>query len=81
MWSIGQVMAVGAIVMSTLASLAFGGALVMAYLSTDQANLELLVGAVVSNFSTAVSFWLGSSAGSRKKDEDSAVSRAQQPGV
>jgi hypothetical protein len=59
----------GAIAVSVLASLSFTAALIIAYMAKDQANLSLLIGAVISNFSTAVSFWLGSSAGSQRKDE------------
>lgn len=59
----------GAIVASGIAGAAFIVALVIAYLSKDQANLPLLIGSVISNFSTVVSFWVGSSAGSQKKDE------------
>jgi hypothetical protein len=59
----------GAIAVSLLASFSFTAALIIAYMAKDQANLSLLIGAVISNFSTAVSFWLGSSAGSQRKDE------------
>jgi ABC-type uncharacterized transport system permease subunit len=59
----------GAIAISVLASLGFITALVIAYISHDTTSQSLLVGAIISNFSTAVSFWLGSSMGSQKKDE------------
>jgi hypothetical protein len=59
----------GAAVTSVLCSLAFIVALLVSYMSKDQPNLGLLIGAVIANFSTTVSFWLGSSAGSQKKDE------------
>jgi hypothetical protein len=59
----------GAIITSALSGCGFLAALLVAYMSKDQANLSLLVGAVVTNFATVVSFWLGSSAGSQKKDE------------
>lgn len=60
---------VGAIIVSSLCCIAFGAALVVAYMANDEANKSLLTGAVIASFSTTVSFWLGSSAGSQKKDE------------
>lgn len=62
-------MAYGAIVTSILTSLGFLSALVIAYLSSDHTNQSLMIGAVISNFTTTVSFWLGSSFGSQKKDQ------------
>ena len=62
-------MAYGAIATSILSSLAFGAALIISHLSGDQTNQSLMIGAVISNFTTTVSFWLGSSFGSQKKDE------------
>ncbi len=59
----------GAIAISVLASLIFVVAFAIAYLSHDATSIALLVGAAIANFSTAVAFWLGSSAGSQKKDE------------
>lgn len=59
----------GAIITSILSSSAFVLALVVAYLSQDHTNVSLLVGAVIANFSTVVSFWLGSSSGSQRKDD------------
>lgn len=59
----------GAIAVSILTLLTFAGCLVIAYVSRDQTSIALLVGAVVANASTAVSYWLGSSRGSQKKDE------------
>jgi ABC-type uncharacterized transport system permease subunit len=66
---IKQVMVYGAITMSVLTSLVFLVSLLIAFMSKDQANLELIYGAVISNFTTSISFWLGSSAGSQKKDD------------
>jgi hypothetical protein len=62
-------MAWGAIVTSILSALGFLAAFVIAYLSHDTTSQSLLVGAIITNFSTAVSFWLGSSSGSQKKDD------------
>jgi zinc transporter ZupT len=59
----------GAVVTSILACIGFIGALVIAYLSKDQQNLGMLLGVVAGAFNTVVAFWLGSSAGSQKKDE------------
>ena len=63
------VMAWGAIAISVLSSLAFFVALIIAHLAQDQTNQSLMIGAVIANFTTTVSFWLGSSFGSQKKDE------------
>ena len=63
------VMVYGSIITSVLSSAAFITALILAYLSKDQEHLGLLIGAVIANFSTVVSFWVGSSAGSQRKDE------------
>jgi len=59
----------GAIVTSILAMSAFLGALIIAYATGDHASITLLIGAVIANSTTTVGFWLGSSAGSQKKDE------------
>jgi hypothetical protein len=59
----------GAIVISTLVSLAFMAALVIAYLTHDTGSQQQLVNAIIVMFATVVAFWVGSSAGSQKKDE------------
>ena len=59
----------GAIFVSGLNAVAFLAALLVAYLAKDTGNLTLLIGAVVANFSTAVAFWLGSSADSQHKTD------------
>ncbi len=59
----------GAIVVSVLVTIAFLVALGVAYLSKDQSNLGLLIGAVIAQFSGVVSYWVGSSVGSAKKDD------------
>jgi hypothetical protein len=60
---------VGAISTSLLTAVTFLAALAVSYWSKDTSNLNLLIGAVIANTSTVVSFWLGSSAGSQRKDE------------
>jgi ABC-type uncharacterized transport system permease subunit len=68
----------GAIITSILASLAFMAALVIAYLTHDTASQQQLVGAIIATFATVVAFWVGSSAGSQKKDERAADSPREQ---
>lgn len=62
-------MMLGAIIVSIANSLAFFAALVISYLSKDQTNLGLLIGAVIANSTTVVAFWLGSSIGSAHKTD------------
>lgn len=64
----------GTTLMSIMAAANFIAAFVVAFLSKDQANLGLLIGASIANFTTVVSYWVGSSAGSQKKDEIIAAS-------
>lgn len=71
----------GAIVISVLNSLAFLGSLLIAYLSKDQANLALLIGAVIANMASTLSFWIGSTAGSARKTELLAAALTQPPAV
>ncbi len=59
----------GAIVVSVLVTVAFLVALGVAYLSKDQANLGLLIGAIIAQFSGVVQYWVGSSLSSAKKDD------------
>lgn len=63
----------GAIAVSVLVLGIFAGCLVIAYVTRDNSSIALLVGAAVSMATTAVGFWLGSSAGSQKKDDRPAV--------
>lgn len=63
------VMGWGAVAMSILVVLGFIFALLISYEAKDQANLGVLIGVVSGGFTTAVGFWLGSSASSQKKDE------------
>jgi hypothetical protein len=59
----------GAIIVSMVALLTFTGALVVSFFFKDAGLLNLTVGAAIANATTAVGFWLGSSAGSQKKDD------------
>ena len=59
----------GQVVTSILASVAFLAALIVAYLADDKTDLTLIIGAIIANFTTTVTYWLGSSASSQKKDE------------
>jgi hypothetical protein len=67
--NIDKVGILGRIIVSALIASGFILALSISYLSQDHTNTSLLVGAIIANFSTAVSYWLGSSASSQKKDE------------
>lgn len=58
----------GPILVSTLAMLIYGGALVIAFLSKDQGNLTILIGVAAANATTVVGYWVGSSIGSARKD-------------
>ncbi len=64
----------GAIIMTTLAGIAFFASLAFAYLSDDKQSLAILEGMGGGAFLTAIQFWLGSSVGSRRKDELLALS-------
>jgi hypothetical protein len=59
----------GAIIVSIVTLLTFTGALVVSFFFKDPGLLNLTVGAAIANATTAVGFWLGSSAGSQKKDD------------
>lgn len=73
-------MMLGAIAVSLANSLAFLTALIIAYINHDTASLGQLIGAVIANATTVVSFWLGSSAGSaRKTDIIAAATRPPNP--
>lgn len=62
-----RVMVIGAIVVSAISTIGFVVALVLAFLSKDSGNQQLMIGAVVANATTVVSYWLGSSMGSTHK--------------
>ncbi len=72
-------MLLGAIIVSVANSLAFFAALIIAYIAKDEGNLGLLIGAVIANASTVVSFWLGSSAESARKTDLIASQRPSGP--
>jgi hypothetical protein len=59
----------GSIITSVMASLAFLAAILISYLSKDQTNLAMLLGVVAGGFNTVIGYWLGSSAGSQRKDD------------
>jgi hypothetical protein len=59
----------GAILTSLVTMLAFAVALVFAYIYKDTQNLSLIIGAIIANATTVVSYWLGSSSGSARKTE------------
>lgn len=52
---------------STIVLLAI--ALLISYIHNDDANRSMIIGAIISNATTIVSFYFGSSDSSRKKDE------------
>lgn len=70
------------VVVSTVVTLLFAGAVLLLLVLRPQKGdvafpelLNICIGALVAGFSTVISFWLGSSQGSREKD--SAVQRMQ----
>ena len=69
----------GAIAVSIVGILTFDGALVISFVLKDPTMMALTVGAAVAMGTTVVNYWLGSSAGSQKKDETIAKSRQAEP--
>ena len=61
----------GAFIISFLVVCAFIGVLVFAMFHGIQDNqtVQILVGALVSSFTTVIGFWIGSSASSKDKDD------------
>lgn len=59
----------GAIIISVLICLTFLFVFYEAYTKADQHNLDLLVGALIAQFSFVVQFWVGSSMSSIRKDQ------------
>lgn len=59
----------GAIITSILTMGAFLMGIGIAYWHHDQVSIPLYTGAIIANATTTVGFWLGSSAGSQKKDQ------------
>jgi hypothetical protein len=60
----------GAFIISFLITLTFMGVLAFAMFHGIQDNqtVQLLTGALVSSFSTVISYWIGSSSSSKTKD-------------
>lgn len=52
----------GTISVSVLIAGGFVTALVLAFVKGDQTNLNLLIGAVIAQFSSVVTYWLGGTA-------------------
>jgi hypothetical protein len=69
----------GAIITSILTMGAFLVGVGLAYWHHDQTSMSLYTGAIVANATTTVGFWLGSSAGSQKKDARLAAQQSPQP--
>jgi hypothetical protein len=68
-FSAGDLMTLGAIIVSGMWSVVFMLALAVVWASKDQANLGILIGVVAANGTTVVGFWLGSSIGSKRKTD------------
>ena len=49
----------GAIVVSLVNGIAFVAAIVMAFMKTDQTNMNLLVGAIIAMMTSTSTFWVG----------------------
>lgn len=67
----------GSVIVSIFALAVFAMAILVAWLAKDPTTLQILLGAAATNATTAVGYWLGSSAGSRAKDE--IIARGNQP--
>ena len=52
------------------------GAMAIAWLTKNDNAMTLLTGAAIANATTIINFWVGSSAGSQKKDETIAAQSA-----
>lgn len=59
----------GQIAVSLASMVIFAGTVVVAFFFKDPNLLLLVVGAVIANATSAVQFWIGSAAGSQKKDD------------
>ena len=63
----------GAVAISVLVVLIFGavmGAALLKIADTSSPGIQMLMGALIGAFTTTVQYWLGSSSGSAKKDQD-----------
>lgn len=67
-YNIQRIRVWGAVIVSSLVSVVFCVALFIAYWKGQQDGIELMIGALVAQFSAAVSYWIGSSVGSQQKD-------------
>lgn len=56
-------------VLALIAVLSLDGAVAIAYLTSDEKNLTLLIGALIVNAGSAFGYYLGSSASSSRKTE------------
>lgn len=68
-FSAGDLMILGAIIVSGMWSIVFMLALAVVWAAKDQPNLGVLIGVVATNGTTVVGFWLGSSIGSKRKTD------------
>jgi hypothetical protein len=59
----------GAIIVSVVALLIYLGALGVAYSLKSDTMLNILIGTAAANATTVISYWVGSSASSSKKDD------------
>lgn len=59
----------GAFGVSVVSGTTFVVALVIAYMSADQTNMALMIGAVIANMSSVLAFWVGTNANSARKTE------------
>jgi hypothetical protein len=75
----GDLMMIGAIIVSGMWSIVFMLALVVVWSAKDQPNLGVLIGVVATNGTTVVGFWLGSSMGSKRKTDLLAAAPPVQP--
>jgi hypothetical protein len=69
----------GAVIISVIALVTFTGALIASFFFRDPGLLNLTVGAAIAMATTVVNFWIGSSAGSQKKDDTITAMQARSP--
>ena len=70
----------GAALISVLVLLSYLAAMVVAYLEKDQTMLNTLLVVAATNATTVVGYWVGSSAGSARKDSQIAANAAKTGG-
>ena len=79
-WALGDKMPIGATIISVFIVVGFFGMAIMRFQFPevkDDQNLTLMFGAMISAFSTVVSYWLGSSRSSATKDDAMQVTTAK----